>query len=181
MGRDTKYDDRRALLSLREWGVDAISLPETNCNWNIEWMRRRWIMEVKRVWRHSKVFFTSIDKPADPSASFLPGGACLIVTGKWASRVCDHGSDRLGRWVWATLRGRSNERLTLVSLYRPNPGSAASGPSTVWSQQKSRLSELSTVDNSDRDIEPRRQCLMDLDKWLNAKQRDGHRVVIMAD
>ena len=181
MGRDTKYDDRRALLSLREWGVDVISLPETNCNWNIEWMRRRWTTEVRRVWRHSKVFFTSIDKPADPSVSFLPGGACLIVTGKWASRVCDHGSDRLGRWVWATLRGRSNERLTLVSLYRPNPGSASSGPSTVWSQQKSRLSEFSTIDTSDREIDPRRQCLTDLDKWLNDKRRDGHGVVMMAD
>ena len=33
MCKDTKYDDRRALLSLREWGVDIISLPETNQNW----------------------------------------------------------------------------------------------------------------------------------------------------
>ena len=33
MCKDTKYDDRRALLSLREWGVDIISLPETNRNW----------------------------------------------------------------------------------------------------------------------------------------------------
>ena len=30
MGWDTKYDDRRALLSLRKWGVDVVSLPETN-------------------------------------------------------------------------------------------------------------------------------------------------------
>ena len=33
MGKDTWLDDRRALLSLRKWGVDVISLLETNCNW----------------------------------------------------------------------------------------------------------------------------------------------------
>ena len=38
MCQDTRFDDRRALLSLREWGVDIISLPETNCNWTKEWL-----------------------------------------------------------------------------------------------------------------------------------------------
>ena len=33
MSKNTWLDDRRALLSFREWGVDIISLPEKNCNW----------------------------------------------------------------------------------------------------------------------------------------------------
>ena len=85
MGLDTKFDDQRALLSLREWGIDIILLPETNRNWKKEWLQNKWKSEVQRVWRHSKVFFTSIDEPADPQADFVQGGACLIVTGKWAS------------------------------------------------------------------------------------------------
>ena len=32
MGMDTKFDDRRALLSLQEWGVDVVALPKTNWN-----------------------------------------------------------------------------------------------------------------------------------------------------
>ena len=137
MCKDTKFDDRRALLSLWEWGVDIISLPETNRNWAKEWLQNKWKSEVQRVWRHAKVFFASIDKPNERHAKFVQGGACLIVTGKWASRVMTHGSDYLGRWVWVTLRGQRNQKLTAVSLYRPNPGSVSSGPTTVWSQQRS--------------------------------------------
>ena len=120
MGTDTKLDDRRALLSLREWGADIIALPETNRNWKKEWLRNKWKAEVQRVWRHLKVFFTSIDVPANPTADYLQGGACLIVTGAWASRVMEHGSDNLERWVWATLCGRQQEKTTIVTMYRPN-------------------------------------------------------------
>ena len=70
-----------------------------------------------------KFFFASIDQPNEPYTDFVQGGACLIVTGKWESRVMDYGSDYLGRWVWVTLRGRRNQKLTVVSMYRPNPGS----------------------------------------------------------
>ena len=56
MNKDTKLDDRRALLSLREWGVDIIALPETNRNWKKEYLRNKWKSEVQRVWRHSKFF-----------------------------------------------------------------------------------------------------------------------------
>ena len=181
MGKDTKHDDRRALLSLREWGADVISLPETNCNWKTEWLRNKWSSEVQRVWRHSKVFYASIDKPADPRATYLPGGACLIVAGKWASRVIENGSDTLGRWVWATLQGRQNERLTFVSLYRPNLGTIASGPATVWSQQRSRMAELATAEDSTLEYDPRKQCLIDFNNWMKNRTAAGHRVVVLTD
>ena len=56
MNKDTKLDNRRALLSLWEWGVDIIALPETNRNWKKEYLRNKWKSEVQRVWRHSKFF-----------------------------------------------------------------------------------------------------------------------------
>ena len=139
MCKDKSYNDQRTILSLWEWGVDIISLPETNRNWAKEWLQNRWKSEVQRVWRHAKVFSASIDQPTERRADFVQGGACLIVTGKWASRVMAYGSDYLGRWVWVTLRGRWNQKLTVVSMYRPNPVSKSSGPTTVWSQQRSRL------------------------------------------
>ena len=74
MCKDTKYDDQRALLSLREWGVDIISLPETNRNWAKEWLQNKWKSEVQQVWRHAKVFFTSIDLPTERHANFVQGG-----------------------------------------------------------------------------------------------------------
>ena len=33
MCKNKRFDARRALLSLREWGVDVISLSETNRTW----------------------------------------------------------------------------------------------------------------------------------------------------
>lgn len=181
MGNDTKLDNRRALLSLREWGVDVVALPETNKNWKKAWLRNRWKSEVQRVWRHSKIVFTSMDVPADPMADYQQGGACMIVTGAWASRVMEHGSDRLGRWVWATLRGRQQEKMTVVTMYRPNRGSPSSGPATVWSQQKSRLQELASEPTSDSTIDPRRQCLEDFGLWVDNRVLQGHKMVILTD
>ena len=65
MFKDKRYNDRRALLSLREWDVDIISLPKTNQNWAKEWLRNKWRSEVQRVWQHAKVFFASIDQPTE--------------------------------------------------------------------------------------------------------------------
>ena len=50
MYKDKRYNDRRALLSLREWGLDVISLPKTNQNWAKEWLRNKWKLEVQRVY-----------------------------------------------------------------------------------------------------------------------------------
>ena len=181
MGRDTKYDDRRALLSLREWGVDVVSLPETNKNWNKEWLRNKWRGEVTRVWRHAKVFFTSIDKPAIATADHVQGGACLIVTDRWASRIVAHRSDDLGRWVWVTLRGQQNKRLTIVSMYRPNPGGKNDGPTTVWAQQRARMQEKATGREEMYWNNPRTDCLTDFKQWSKSFINKGHKMAILTD
>ena len=133
MGKDTYLDDRRALLSLKEWEVDVIALPETNKNWKLEWLRSKWSSEVRRIWRHAKVYTSSISEPIDKRATFIQGGVSIIVTNKWSSRVITHGADSLGRWVWVTMRGRQQQKITLVTMYRPNPGSVADGATIVWS------------------------------------------------
>ena len=126
-------------------------------------------------------FFTSIDEPADPSAEYLQGGACLIVTGAWASRVMEHGSDNLGRWVWATLRGQQQEKTTVVTMYCPNRGSTTLGPSTVWSQQWIRLQEMVNEEEGDQTVDPRRQCLDDFKVWAKKRIEQGHKLVILTD
>ena len=49
MAANKELDDRRALLELKRWDVDVIALPETNRNWQQEWVRNKWKREVKRV------------------------------------------------------------------------------------------------------------------------------------
>ena len=103
------------------------------------------------------------------------------MTGKWAIRGMDYGSDYLGRWVYVALRGRCNQKLTVVSMYRPNPGSKSSGPTTVWSQQGSRLQELMTEDSYNTNVDPREQCLRDFEKWSGKSKMEGHRLIVLAD
>ena len=41
MAADKELDDRRSMLSLKEWDADVIALPETNINWQKEWIRNK--------------------------------------------------------------------------------------------------------------------------------------------
>ena len=103
LNKDGKLDDRRAYLSLREWGVDVITLPETNKHWELEWLRKQWAAEVRQLWQHAKVYTSCITAPTDKYSTHVQGGVGLIITERWASRVVASGSDSLGRWVWVTL------------------------------------------------------------------------------
>ena len=67
-------DDRRALLSLKEWDVDVIALPETNRNWRKEWLRNKWKGEVSRIWPHAKVFCASIEQKGSTQPDYVQGG-----------------------------------------------------------------------------------------------------------
>ena len=93
----------------------------------------------------------------------------------------NHGSDNLGRWVWATLRGQQREKLTVVSMYLPNPGSWAAGPASVWYQQRSRMKMKADEETRDRREDPRKQCLLDFEKWTETKIANGHRIIVLTD
>ena len=181
MGKKQQNDDRRALTSMREWDVDIIALPETNKNWAQEWIRNKWKREVKSVWPHAKVYCTSMDEPVHKHAEYVQGGACLIITNSWSSRVMANGCDHLGRWVWVTLRGRSSERLTVTAMYCPNPGYPTDGPATVWSQQRTRLQELALERGDPGEVDPREKCLYDFERWIKARKEQGERVVVLTD
>ena len=82
LNRDGKLDGRRAFLALREWGVDVVALPETNKNWELEWLRRQWTRDVRQVWRHAKIYTASITAPIDKYSTHVQGGVGLIVTSR---------------------------------------------------------------------------------------------------
>ena len=42
MTTDRELDDRRSMATLKEWDVDVIALPETNRNWQREWIQNKW-------------------------------------------------------------------------------------------------------------------------------------------
>ena len=54
--------------------------------------------------------------------SSSPGGAGVILDGILSKFIHSSGNDRLGRWSWYTLRGRSHRLVTIISTYRASPG-----------------------------------------------------------
>ena len=128
-----------------------------------------------------KVFFTSIDRPASKYDDFVQGDACLIVTGRYTSQVMAHGRNNLGRLVWVTLRGRQHECLTVVSMYRPNPGSNDSGQTTVWAQQRARMQEIATNREEVCHVDPRTACLKEFQEWAQIRKDKGGKLVVLAE
>ena len=50
--------------------MDLIEFPETNKNLYLEWVRNKWIGEVKRVWKHTNIYTASLTKPSDKHSEF---------------------------------------------------------------------------------------------------------------
>ena len=76
-----------------------------------------------------------------------------------------NGSDRLGRWVWFTLKGKNKENVTLVVVYCPNLGYPTDSLTDVWLQQRTQLQEIALTTGDTRDFDPREQCLLDFKQW----------------
>ena len=168
-GKKSYYDDMRALRQLKEWEVDIVVLPETNKNWNQPWLSSQWESQIKRVWKHAKVFNSTITN-APKDTSYIHGGVSIIVTNKWSSRIKDHGTDYLGRWEWVQLQGKHDQTITCMAMYRPNPGHQSDGKiETVWAQQYRHLTSINTQKGIVASVDPREQCLRDLDEWIKSR------------
>ena len=52
---------------------------------------------------------------------FQYGGVVTIMSHKWTSSRIEHKEDKMGRWTWATIRGKQESNTTIISAYRPVP------------------------------------------------------------
>ena len=153
--------DTLALCQLRDLQVDIVYLAEINVNWNNKEVRAKWILEVKKVWRGSRVFGASI-KDGDTGSVKNFGGVCVVVTDRIAPYIESVRSSTQGNYVSVTLRGQQWKRTTLICAYWKKPGSASSGNATVWRQQRNQ--QILETDNPDTLIDPRVECLLELEK-----------------
>ena len=69
-------------------------------------------------------------------SSRKPDGTMLGVTGQWESKVERTGSDDMGRWSWAELRGKRGKMIKVISAYRVSQATTANaGELTSCKQQ----------------------------------------------
>ena len=126
--------DLTYLFEMRDLEVDVLGLPETNLNWRNQYIRARWERVVKDVWPKSRIFYSSINVGENENVH-KQGGVCTIVTEKWAPFVESVRQDNVGRWVEITMKGQKDQRVTIITAYRPGDGCKTSGCGTVWRQQ----------------------------------------------
>jgi hypothetical protein len=117
-------------------------------------------------------------------SDYQPGGTVSLVTGKWTSRNIEKGSDSygLGRWSFMVLWETRGRRILIVTAYRVCAQTLQScGVTTATAQQFRQLmqkwKEMGTLD----DPIPRLQFILDLQAWLEYRQRDGYEIILAID
>eukprot|EP00957_Ditylum_brightwellii_P189420 14417603-Ditylum_brightwellii.AAC.1 len=68
------------------------------------------------AWNNTKLQTSNYKE--NTRTEYQNGGTALCVTRKYVSRVCDLGSDHMGRWSWVTIKGEKDRKIILLSAYR---------------------------------------------------------------
>lgn len=104
------------------------------------------------------------------------------VIDNWTSRVEEKGVDPhgLGRWSYIALRGSRNTKVFIVTAYRVCDNKD-SGPKTTYHQQFWRLSEEFRKQHIIKTPDPHKQCILDLQAWLETITQHGHQIILSLD
>merc|ERR1712115_164700 len=109
--------------------------------------------------------------------NWLPGGTLTSVLGRWTGAKITSGNDHpLGRWSWISLKGRGNKIITLINVYRVNPGHTNLGEYTNYKQQV--YLKLKEGNNK---YDPRIQTIIDLQELIQNKITQQEDVILCID
>lgn len=114
------------------------------------------------------------------STWYKPGGTMIIVNGAWSGRI-EHidepkSKDTCGRWSTVHLKQANGSYFTIISGYRVNDQRHSAGDSTIYIQQQIDLER-----NLGKLVDPRKQYLEDLDKYVKDLHSLGHIVYVSGD
>ena len=109
--------------------------------------------------------------------NWLQGGTITSVLGRWTRAKITSGNDYpLGHWSWISLKGKGNKIITLVNVYRVNPGHTNLGEYTNFKQQVFiKLNE--GIDK----YNPRTQTIIDLQEFVQNKMNLNKDIIICID
>ncbi len=161
--------------AMEDLDIDIMGMAETNVVWTSE-QKSAYDSYLNLRFRSAQTVYSAA--PAlSHRVSRQPGGTLLTLTGAITSRICDRGSDKLGRFSWVTLRGQRSEGILLVVAYRVcQTKSSRAGPTTAYSQQYVELRKT-----GDRNPHPRKQVLTDIERLIREKRDQGYRPLVMMD
>ena len=109
--------------------------------------------------------------------NWLPGGTLTSVLGRWTgAKIASGNIYLLGRWSWISFKGKGNKIITLVNVYRVNPGHNNLGEYTNYKQQVF----IKLNEGIDR-YNPRTQTIIDLKEFIQNKRNLNEDIIICID
>ena len=171
-----------SLSLLQSFGAGGTCIAEANVNWGNYKIHSVFKSIVKKIWKHSS-YVTSCDR-GPMVGEIQPGGTLTLICDKWTSRIIEKGSDPygMGRWSYLIMRGQDNKQILLVTAYRVCVQTISSaGPTTSTSQQFRFLSKEFRDANIYEDPQPRKQFIIDLQAWLEHKNKSGCYIILAID
>ena len=106
--------------------ADIISLAETNLDWKHSEIRHNFREKVHQYWDNTSIATSSSDLRT--KSPHQQGGTATIVRNPWsgpATMAAD--TSGLGRWTEATINGKQDRKVTIITAYRSNPGDIKNG------------------------------------------------------
>jgi hypothetical protein len=127
------------------------------------------------VFNQAKTIYSST--PSDPQCKYQPGGNLFSITGDCVTRTTQTGNDKMGRFSWATMRGKRDEGILIISAYRVcQDANSRAGAFTAYQQQYTMLREAGNARPK-----PRQQILTDIQTLIDIKRKEGYRPILMLD
>jgi hypothetical protein len=156
--------------------ADALILQETNTDFKrIQSMNI--LQQTMKIYHHTHTTTISNSTVLAKNNNWLPGGTLSSILGRWTGAKITSGNDYpLGRWSWKSLKGRDNKIITLINVYRVNPGHSNLGEYTNYKQKVyNKLKEGQDTYN------PRTQTILDLQELIQTKTQQQENIIICID
>ena len=168
--------DARLCSAIQEYELEACLLQETGVNWSVIPKKRRWANRCKKFFEPGSMqarFGHNVHDVAGTPKQW--GGTGIVSQGKLKHYASGAGTDAsgLGRWTWATFRGKGTIKLRIVSVYQPCKN--LTGITAVYAQHKAYLQDS----NDDRD--PRTAFKEDLKEQLDQWIEEGDQLIVAGD
>ena len=159
---DSGFEIATEIDTMLTLGTDIQGLSETNKPWTPS---NRWKYDfmMDAVFNQAKTIYSST--PSDHQCKYQPGGNLLSITGDSVTRTTQMGNDKMGRFSWATMRGKRDEGILIISAYRVcQDANSRAGAFTAYQQQCTMLREAGHARPN-----PRKQILTTIQALIDIK------------
>lgn len=176
VGRDS--DLEIILEQIKHMEADIMIITETNLATDNNNVRSKVYNKFRQTFGQATHRLVMATSPQKYPGYFKPGGVMGAVMGKTIARVIDSGQDYLGRWVYISLIGKENKRITIIGTYQVcQENIKTAGPTTTITQQYSILVQ----EGRQNPQRVRDHHAKDIIQFVKTRQELNEKVIVCGD